>query len=633
MDKSKWVWMDRNCHIHDRVELDRILANHKLWLKKYAVQMAKGKPPEGLALHDPLRADLAGAQLSHVQLDGVSLMDANLTGADLIGAHISSVDFTYAALDSADLTGATVKGSDFTQASLQSTNLTGADLSCADPEDEGSKCAFLGGADLDSANLTSANFSGADLTGASLTRADLTCGVDGHGEQSCAALRSTDLSKVNLESAKLIGTDLGNARLGSANLDHTDLTGANLRGVDLSNASVVQADLSSAILQDTDLSGADLTLAKLWYADFEPKAPPLHGTIAAGEGLETVRWFEPAGFMDELAYRSNVELAAKSQGNLPPPRVPPMQDRWLVWLSCYRERAAHEERGWIAQVTGSAADAFYLVSDVLLGRRPRGPECASMEGVETGQRYQDLNRDPIKAASDPGQAAESTLAEYQLVDIRTAAQSAGHPEVALEVNLAIQRHTQSQLKMVAFDWTCGYGAAPARPIFLAVLLAAIAMPFYWFGFRRQRLGVRLFRVDSDTQKEEDIPLGGWESRPAWRTLPKVAAVPQSTWRRELMTRFYVLQPIDRSRQSILARWPRVRWEISFFKAVALFSMISVIDLGFDGFDFGRWVRLLFFSEYDLKARGWMRFVAGVQSLIGLGLLSLALLSFFGHPFF
>ena len=42
--------------------------------------------------------------------------------------------------------------------------------------------------------------------------------------------------------------------------------------------------------------------------------------------------------------------------------------------------------------------------------------------------------------------------------------------------------------------------------------------------------------------------------------------------------------------------------------------------------------MLFFTEYDLKARGWLRFVSGLQSLIGLGLLALALLSFFGHPF-
>jgi len=68
------------------------------------------------------------------------------------------------------------------------------------------------------------------------------------------------------------------------------------------------------------------------------------------------------------------------------------------------------------------------------------------------------------------------------------------------------------------------------------------------------------------------------------------------------------------------------------KSVFFFSLISMVNLGFEGLDFGRWVRNLFFREYDLMARGWLRTVSGVQSLIGLGLLALSLLSFFGHRF-
>jgi hypothetical protein len=86
------------------------------------------------------------------------------------------------------------------------------------------------------------------------------------------------------------------------------------------------------------------------------------------------------------------------------------------------------------------------------------------------------------------------------------------------------------------------------------------------------------------------------------------------------------------RRSIAASWPRLWWEARFLKSVVLFSLISIINLGFEGLDFGRWVRSLTFREYDLKARGWLRTVSGLQSLVGLGLLALSLLSFFGHPF-
>jgi nitric oxide reductase large subunit len=68
------------------------------------------------------------------------------------------------------------------------------------------------------------------------------------------------------------------------------------------------------------------------------------------------------------------------------------------------------------------------------------------------------------------------------------------------------------------------------------------------------------------------------------------------------------------------------------KYVALFSFISIIDLGFESLDFGRWVRNLFWKEYDLKAEGWLRMVSGLQSLVGLGLLALCILSLLGKHF-
>jgi uncharacterized protein YjbI with pentapeptide repeats len=619
-DETKWVWMDGSCHLRTGKELVHILVNHKLWLRKYAAYLGDEKTLETHgALSDPLRADLSNSQLRQ----------SDLRDADLVFANFSRVDFTGAVLSSADLTGADLEGSDFTGANLIGANLTGADLECANPGDPNSMCTFLGGADLTDADLTGADLSGSDLTGAKLNGTDLTCGRQAKRKQICATLENTDLSGADLEIAELAGADLNNAVLHGANLNKADLSGANLSGVDFTSATAVQTDLSSAILQRTDFSNADLTLAKLWYADFEPKAPPLHGTIPAGEGLETVRWFSPLNFNNELYYRLRVEQANKSNGLVAIPRVPPMQDRWLVWLSCRRERMVSEKHNWIWR---PVKDVFYLVSDVLLGLRPSEPqECASLAHVETGQRYQDSQPTvPFQGATDEDPV--STLAGYQLIDIRTAAQGTSHQDVALEVNLAIQRHTQSQLKMIAFDWTCAYGTAPARPFIFAGLLAAIALPFYWVGFRRQRHGVCLLRVGQQIGKDDEILQGDPLKRPRWATPPEVNPAPKSTPWLRLLTRLHLNHPYICSRLYFVCRWPRVRWEASFLKAVVLFSLISVIDLGFEGLDFGRWVRMLFFTEYDLKARGWLRLVSGLQSIVGLGLLALSLLSFFGHLF-
>jgi hypothetical protein len=34
----------------------------------------------------------------------------------------------------------------------------------------------------------------------------------------------------------------------------------------------------------------------------------------------------------------------------------------------------------------------------------------------------------------------------------------------------------------------------------------------------------------------------------------------------------------------------------------------------------------------IRARGWIRAVSGIQSLLGVALVALSLLSYFGHPF-
>mgnify|MGYP003646548228 CR=1 FL=1 len=79
-------------------ELNKILADHQLWLN----DKTTGK-----------RANLMDADL-----DGADLMDADLTDADLRGAD----------LDGADLTGADLRGADLRGAKLLSANLTDADL-------------------------------------------------------------------------------------------------------------------------------------------------------------------------------------------------------------------------------------------------------------------------------------------------------------------------------------------------------------------------------------------------------------------------------------------------------------------------------------------------------------------------
>jgi hypothetical protein len=60
--------------------------------------------------------------------------------------------------------------------------------------------------------------------------------------------------------------------------------------------------------------------------------------------------------------------------------------------------------------------------------------------------------------------------------------------------------------------------------------------------------------------------------------------------------------------------------------------MSVFTIGVEGFNDSEWMRMLMPREFDIRPRGWVRTVSGLQALLGAGLIALSLLSYFGHPF-
>ena len=74
-------------------ELDKILENHKLWLKTNGEQGERAN----LSYADLSSADLRSANLSSADLRSANLRYANLSSADLSYADLSSADLDYSA--------------------------------------------------------------------------------------------------------------------------------------------------------------------------------------------------------------------------------------------------------------------------------------------------------------------------------------------------------------------------------------------------------------------------------------------------------------------------------------------------------------------------------------------------------
>lgn len=159
------------------------------------------------------RADLSGAHLCEVNLQGADLTLVCLFRANLREANLRRADLLKGDLREADLTWA-----DFRNANLNEANLSGANI--------------VGG-NLCDAKLIDTDFSGANLRGASI-----------YG----FFLMDTSFSEADLRGANLSRTEL----------DGVNLTGADLTGADLRLAKLVRCKFANCIIDNAIVDGVHI---------------------------------------------------------------------------------------------------------------------------------------------------------------------------------------------------------------------------------------------------------------------------------------------------------------------------------------------------------------------------------------
>jgi uncharacterized protein YjbI with pentapeptide repeats len=143
-----------------------------------------------------VRPQLAGEDLSDLDLSGINLGEADLSEADFFGADLSNANLKMASMPEADLSDANLSGAELYKADLSS--------------------AFLTEANLTGAYLAEANMSGADLRGSRLHNVDMT---------------EADLTSANLSEAVLSGSNLSHANIMHTNFSYATMDTVNLIGV------------------------------------------------------------------------------------------------------------------------------------------------------------------------------------------------------------------------------------------------------------------------------------------------------------------------------------------------------------------------------------------------------------------
>ncbi len=188
---------------------------------------------------------------------------------------------------------------------------------------------------------------------------------------------------------------------------------------------------------------------------------------------------------------------------------------------------------------------------------------------------------------------------------KKALQEAGYTRASKELVAAIRRNNQPEpWETILFDWTCEFGANPYRPLTVLLWLWVAGTTAYLLGLAR-RSGSGLYLLATG----EKIPAGNRRNR-----------VRRMRW--------------EMPRRGTGWKFPFrfARYARRALGTAALFSLMSAFNIGFREVNLGRWIRLMQPREFDIKARGWLRVVSGLQSLSSVYLLALAILSHFGTPF-
>jgi hypothetical protein len=178
-----------------------------------------------------------------------------------------------------------------------------------------------------------------------------------------------------------------------------------------------------------------------------------------------------------------------------------------------------------------------------------------------------------------------------LIELREAFKAAGLRDQENEINFAIM-HTRrvkagvfEKVLLLAIELPCAYGMRPGRP--LLILLSAILafwIPYFFALHKRGISGIWITWPDDRALKDES-------------TEKDARLCPQGL--RRTGTAFY-------------------------------FSLVSAFNIGWEEINIGSWIARMQPREFELKATGWVRVVAGVQALLGVYMVALSILSYFGH---
>lgn len=400
-------------------------------------------------------------------------------------------------------------------------------------------------------------------------------------------LRKADLNGANLTDANLIGADLRQADLRDVNLTSAVLREADLREADLRGADLIDADLSGAKIQGLKLEKANLSETKLddsfaklqkWKIVWQLMNMDVSGKDLSRRDLSE-SFLRGANLSGADLSQTDLRAADLNGANLSNTdlRKADLRDAGLIGADL---RDADLSKAVMSNANLTEAELGGVIFEPKAGSLPDIAAISSAKNLSK-LRYED--------------------SPHALVELRESFKKAGLLAQERKITYAIKHASRKALwkrgvwgkfeslfNLIFFERTCLYGMKPGRPLILMLMIICFLTIPYTIAL--------MWPPEKD---------GIWQ---IWFS--------------------------DRVRKHLGSDEP-IRLHLGFLRAVKagfFFSILSAFSIGFREINVRTWIVRLQRQEYILRATGWVRTLAGLQSLISVYLMSLWILTYFGRLF-
>lgn len=396
---------------------------------------------------------------------------------------------------------------------------------------------------------------------------------------------------------KFKGAQLGATKLMRAVFTNCDFHEANFRNADLREANVLSTDLHKASFIGADLHAAKFHNVDLHEANFH--SADLHKARFIGGNLY-IAYFQNADLREADFFSANLHAANFFDANMHKASFTGGDLHKAVFLGAD-----------LRQTIFRGSD----LRKVILGKgniKTTSIQGAVFGGVKLkGAIFFDADFENVSYEPEPGQLPKVEIfsnaknlfkitykdSPHGLVELRNAFKKYGMRQQKREMTYAIKHNERIKesgwlwggVQLIFFEFPVGWGLYPERALFIMAGLVPFFAVLYYFP----------------------LGLGTWRGGTIWMR-----------WRKKRATN---LSEPDHPRPLKRRGCRRVAFALYF-------SLLSAFHIGWRDLNVGTWITRMQPREYTLQATGWTRVVSGVQSLISVYLLALAVLSYFGRPF-